>query len=90
LAAPAWSGMRCVVAGSSLALWALLLVGCAIAWANWRATRHTSNADSREIIQSGAGRTRFMALCGVLVSGLFAIGLVFTSVGIFWVPSCGP
>lgn len=90
LGAPLWPHLRVIVGGVSVALWLLLLVGCAIAWANWKATRAHSDATSDDIIQSGDGRPRFMALCGVVVSGLFAIVLLFTSVGILWVPSCGP
>lgn len=90
LAAPTWAGLRTIVDGVSIALWLLLLAGGAIAWANWKATRAQSNADAHGMIQSGDGRPRFMALCGVIVSALFAVVLLFTSVGILWVPSCGP
>jgi len=90
LAAPTWSNLRAVVEGVSIALWLLLFVGAAIAWSNWKATRPQSNVEPHRIVQSGDGRPRFMALCGVVVSGLFAVVLLFTSVGILWVPSCGP
>jgi hypothetical protein len=90
LATPTWSGLRAVVDGVSIALWLLLFAGAAIAWSNWKATRPQSNVEPHRIIQSGDGRPRFMALCGVVVSGLFAVVLLFTSVGILWVPSCGP
>jgi hypothetical protein len=86
LAAPTWSNLRAVVEGVSIALWLLLFVGAAIAWSNWKATRPQSNVEPHRIVQSGDGRPRFMALC----SGLFAVVLLFTSVGILWVPSCGP
>jgi hypothetical protein len=90
LAAPTWSSLRTIVEGVSAALWLLLFVGCVIAWTNWKATRPQSDAKADKVNQSGDGRPRFMALCGVIVSGLFAIVLLFTSVGILWVPSCGP
>ncbi len=90
LATPTWSGLRTIVDGVSLALWLLLCAGGAIAWSNWKATRPQSNVDPHTIMQSGDGRPRFMALCGVIVSGLFAVVLLFTSIGILWVPSCGP
>lgn len=90
LPAPLWPQLRVIVGGVSIGLWLLLLVGCAIAWANWKATRPHSDATPGAIIQSGDGRPRFMALCGVVVSALFAIVLLFTSIGILWVPSCGP
>ncbi|HET7838023.1 MAG TPA: hypothetical protein VFL43_19555 [Variovorax sp.] len=90
LESPLWTDLRAIVGTLSAALWVLLLAGCAIAWWNWKTTRPHSDAGADKIIQSGAGRPRFMALCGVMVSGLFAIVLLFTSMGILWVPSCGP
>lgn len=90
LAAPLWENLRTIVGLVSAVLWLLLFVGCGIAWGNWKATRSQSNVHPRTTIQAGTGRARFMALCGVMVSGLFAIVLLFTSIGIFWVPSCGP
>lgn len=89
LDAPVWGNLRAIVGATSVLLWILLGIGCGVAWWNWRATRPQSNVGAGQIIQKGTGRPRFMALCGVIVSGLFAIALAFTSVGIFWVPSCG-
>jgi hypothetical protein len=90
LAAPTWANLRMTIEGVSIALWLLLFVGVAIAWSNWKATRRQSNVDPHRMVQSGDGRPRFMALCGVIVSGLFTIVLLFTSIGILWVPTCGP
>lgn len=90
LESPLWANLRTIVGAISAALWLVLGAGCAIAWRNWKATRAHSDAGAHQIIQSGGGRPRFMALCGVMVSGLFAVVLLFTSVGILWVPSCGP
>lgn len=89
LAVPVWPHLRTIIGGISILLWLVLAGGFAIAWANWRATRPQSNISPHRIIGTGIGRARFMALCGVIVSGLFAIVLLFTSVGILWVPSCG-
>ncbi|MEO8936888.1 MAG: hypothetical protein ABI277_10915 [Burkholderiaceae bacterium] len=90
LSQPTLPHLRAIVAGVSVSLWILLLIGCAVAWSNWKATRPHSDVGPHRIIQSGEGRPRFMALCGLIVSGLFAIVLLFTSVGIIWVPGCGP
>jgi hypothetical protein len=89
LATPLWANLRTIVGTLSVLLWILLGIGCAIAWSNWKATQRQSNVPAGRIVQKGTGRPRFMALCGAIVSGLFAIVLLFTSMGIFWVPSCG-
>lgn len=90
LGQPLWSHLRTFVGTASVLLWILLVVGCVVAWSNWKATQHGSDAQPHQILHSGVGRSRFMALCGVAVSALFAIALLFTSVGILWVPDCGP
>ncbi len=89
LSAPLWGDLRTILGAVSVGLWLLLAVGWFIAWRNWKATRVDSNADAQRIVQSGAGRARFMALCGLIVSSLFAVVQLFTSVGILWVPGCG-
>jgi hypothetical protein len=90
LAKPLWPQLRGMLWGVSLLLWLLLLCGCAIAWSNWNATSVQSSLGADRVVQAGDGRRRFMALCGVIVSGLFAVVLLFTGIGILWVPSCGP
>jgi hypothetical protein len=90
LAAPLWPNLRAIVGAASAVLWLLLLAGCAIAWRNWKATRPPPEAGAQMAVEAAPGRRRFMALCGVMVSGLFAVVQLFTSAGILWVPSCGP
>lgn len=87
---PLWPGLRTVLVAVTAGCWVILAIGCFVAWRNWRATAHQSPASSHRMLQSGDGRARFMALCGLLVSGGFAIALLFTSVGVPWVPDCGP
>lgn len=89
LSAPLWPGLRAIVGGSSILLWLLLLAGCAIAWRNWKATRPPPGAGTQMAVEAAPGRERFMALSGLMVSGLFAVVQLFTSAGIPWVPSCG-
>jgi len=43
----------------------------------WRVTRHESGGDAQHLMDVGEGRTRFLALCGVLSSGLFLVAIVF-------------
>lgn len=90
LGRPLWPDLRSIVAIATGAAWLMLAAGCLIAWMNWRATHDASTAGPGRILQTGDGRPRFMALCGVLVSGVFAIALCFTSAGVFLIPDCGP
>lgn len=89
LGVPVWTQLRAIVAAVTAVLWVVALAGCALAWANWTATRSDAEVAPHRMLQTGDGRARFMSLCGILVSGLFAIALVFTSAGVLWVPDCG-
>ena len=88
LAAPLWPHLRAIVAGVTVMAWVVAVFGCVLALANWKATRKESDASAHSVLSTGDGRTRFMALCGLMVSGVFAIALVFTSFGVLWVPEC--
>lgn len=90
LGRPLWSDLRIGLAVATAACWVLLGVGCFVAWRNYRATASPADLSSHRTLQSGDGRARFMALAGLLVSGGFGIALLFTSIGLVWVPACGP
>jgi hypothetical protein len=80
------------------ALWPLLLtlnavaltigaLGCVIAYRNWRATRREGGSPM-QALERGEGRTRFLAVCGLLVGAGFVVATLFTSVTLFISPLC--
>jgi len=80
-------------------LWELLLgingvalvvgvVGMTIAYRNWRATRGETGGDTPHLIERGEGRTRFLAMCGLLLGAGFIVATVFTSVTLLISPLC--
>jgi hypothetical protein len=84
LASPTWSGTWWLLLALSLAAIALGIGGGLVSWRSWVRTRdeHPSPA------HSGEGRNRFLALCGMLVSGLFMVVLLFTLAVVLMVPIC--
>lgn len=81
-------------------LWSILLVvsvGAAVvalaaggtAWRSWRMTRQEHRGDHGELLEVAEGRTRFMALAGMLLSSLFLLGIVLNALPLFLVPACG-
>ncbi|GJG89634.1 hypothetical protein tb265_48150 [Gemmatimonadetes bacterium T265] len=79
---------------SLVALAGSLAVG-AVALRSWRATRdeHQHGAPggmprATSVGEVGEGRTRFMAFAGVMISGLFLLGVVLNGVPLFVVPTC--
>jgi hypothetical protein len=80
-------------------LWDLLLwingaalvvgvLGISIAYRNWCATRRETGGDPEHLIERGEGRTRFLAMCGLLLGAGFVVATVFTSVTLLLSPLC--
>jgi amino acid transporter len=65
---------------------ALLAFG--VSWRTYARTRDEAGGDHRHLIEVGAGRTRFMALWGMLLGIGFAVATSLTAVGFLLVPRC--
>jgi hypothetical protein len=86
--APAFSGLReMLLATNGLAL-LIGVVALSIAYRNWRATRRETGGESTELIEEGEGRTRFLAMCGILVAAGFFVATAFTSITLWLSPLC--
>lgn len=89
LAAPVVGGLQAIVLGAGFAALAIALAAEATAWRSWRASRHESRGGHGGLLEVGEGRTGFMALGGVLVSGVFLLGIVMNAIPLFLVSPCG-
>lgn len=65
------------------------IVAAMVSWRAWSATREEHHGGSHPAIEVAEGRTRFLALAGVMISGLFVAAVLFNAVGLFLVPPCG-
>jgi hypothetical protein len=77
------------------AMVALMGVGVAVAlaalWVSWRAfarTRDEAGGDHHHLMEVGAGRTRFLALWGMLLGAGFALATAVTAVAFAMLPRC--
>lgn len=59
-----------------------------VALGAWRATRDEQAGGSHALLSIGEGRSRFMALSGLMTSAGFFIGTLFSVPAILVVPSC--
>jgi hypothetical protein len=87
-AVPMFGGLRSMVALVSVVALAVALAAGATAWRSWRATRREHPGDQEALLEVGEGRTRFMALAGMLVSGLFVLGVIMNTIPLFIMPLC--
>lgn len=88
LSAPAFAHphlIQGVVLAASLAISAS---GGLCALRAWSATRNEQSGGSPALLSIGEGRSRFMALSGLLTSAGFFIGTLFSVPAILFVPSC--
>jgi hypothetical protein len=54
----------------------------------WRSVHDEVEGDHRHLISTGEGRTRFMAMWGMLFSGCFLAAILFATVTSAGVPPC--
>ena len=80
----AWSAMvAATLAGVALSLTSLVI--------SWRAYSHThdeASGDSRHLMEVGEGRTRFLALWGMILGAGFALITSLTAVIFVMLPRC--
>jgi hypothetical protein len=89
LRTPLWTGLWTML----LVIGALALAGAIgswlLAWRAWRKTRSEQHGSHQGLLDVGEGRTRFVAMCGMLMSGGFFVVLLFTTATtLFLVPAC--
>lgn len=92
LSEPALTSLLQLIAAVSGVCFAIGSTGIAAAWVSWRASSQESAVDSGGLAQgwvdSTEGRTRFLALVGMLGSSVFMLGLLLTALAAFVVSPC--
>jgi hypothetical protein len=85
---PAFTGLWDTLIGINGVALAVGAFGIFVAARNWRATRRETGSSAAHLIERGEGRTRFLAMCGLLLGAGFLVAIAFTSVTIFLSPVC--
>jgi len=86
---PTAAGTWGVTVGISLVLLALGVIGTAVAYRSWTRTRPPHGDSLRHQTEVGEGRARFMALGGLLVSGMVLFNMVMNAIVLFLIAPCG-
>lgn len=73
-------GLACLVVGLS---------GLGAAWTAWKKTRGEVGEDHHHLFATGEGRSRFMALSGVIVSATMLLAILLQTATLFLVAPCG-
>jgi len=75
--------------GVTLVTVLIALAGLLVSIRNWRRTRGEDRGSGHHLLEMGRGRTRFMAMWGMLVSIGFLVGFVFLILDMVTAPLCG-
>ena len=98
LASPVLAGLRGILVVVSLAALVVCIVAALVAIRTWSRTRHEHQAStgagekhgpSAALLETGEGRTRFLALSGLMTSIVFTIAVLAHTISIFIVGPCG-
>jgi len=64
------------------------LLSLLVSWRAYRRTQDEAPGGTAHVAEAGAGRTRFLALWGVLLGGSFALSTAITGVAFLTLPRC--
>jgi hypothetical protein len=85
---PLWNHLATATTAIEAIAMAVCVVAGLVAWRNWRRTREEAAGSAHHLIEGGDGRTRFMAMVGILCSGLFGLAVLFSAGLLAVVPPC--
>lgn len=80
----AWPGILVINVIAAI----LALIGAAISSGHWNATRHEHAGSIGHALEAGEGRSRFLALCGMMTGFGFFAAIVVNTIALSMVPQC--
>jgi hypothetical protein len=89
LAAPSWTSVTSVVVAIAILALVICLFATLVAWRSWLRTATERPGSAHHLLESGDGRTRFLAMAGMMSGALFSIAIVLTVLNTAGVPACG-
>jgi hypothetical protein len=89
LATPTWNQLGFISVAVEVTALAICVAAGVAGWRNWSRTRDEKQGDLHHLVESGDGRTRFMAVVGIMTSALFLVATAFATLNLAGVPQCG-
>ncbi|MGI9169750.1 MAG: hypothetical protein ACR2FH_06160 [Caulobacteraceae bacterium] len=83
-----WGAEHTGLVALNLICLAVALAGGALSWKNWRKVRGEKGGGARGLLETGEGRTRFLATCGILAGLGFALAIAFNTAEPLVIASC--
>ena len=85
---PGWGGVVAILALINIAALLIALSGALVSWRNWRVTHGEVEGSKSQLVEAGEGRSRFIALWGVMASVGFFLATAFNTIAMIGVPLC--
>jgi hypothetical protein len=86
--APAASRALSAIMIVNLGALVLAIFGGYVAFDLWKQTKHEKDGDVHQLVHAGEGRTRFLAICGILTDTLFGLAVAVDALGSIVGPPC--
>lgn len=86
--AEGWGAQHVGLVALNLICLAIALAGAALSWKSWRKVRGEKSGGARSLLETGEGRTRFLATCGILAGLGFALAIAFNTAEPLVIASC--
>jgi hypothetical protein len=86
--APTFPGMWDVLVALNAAALVVGVFAVLVASRNWSVTRGESGGEPRHLLERGEGRTRFLAMCGLLIGAGFVVASLFSTAALVLSPLC--
>lgn len=87
--APTFAWSWPAIIAIAVAACAVALSATLIAWRDYQRSKHEGSHEHPDLLEVGAGRTRFLALWGVCFGAGSAVVIVATAIGFCFLPRCG-
>jgi hypothetical protein len=88
LATPLWGSLQLVMLSIDVLALAVCSFGFLMAWRSWQKTGTERPGSAHHLLESGDGRSRFMAMVGMMTSALFFAATAFATLNLAVVPPC--
>ena len=88
-AVPSFSGLRLLLVTIDVVSMAVAVIAVIISYRNWNTISEEMSESQSPMMETGEGRTRFVAIWGLLIGVGFFVAVAFDFVGLWILKPCG-
>jgi hypothetical protein len=88
LTAPLVTGTASALTCVQIAVFAVGIAGSVASAFCWWRTRGERQGGANTLVEIGEGRTRFLAMCGLMLSTVFLVAMIFTATAVAMIRLC--